>query len=83
MTPAEQLDLWVEGKSCCPNDRGECCPDFSCCVPEVLAPLEMRQMFRDAPERREAMLFGFLGAALATQPVSVYVAGEPAPDWKP
>lgn len=81
MTCEEQLDLWVAGKPVHNDEREECCPDFSCCNPRLLAPIEMRQMFRDNPERREAMLFGFLGAALANQPV--YVAGRPEADWKP
>ena len=87
MTPQEQLDLWVDGNPKCPNDRGECCPDFSCCHPNLLSPIEMRRMFRDCPERREAMLFGFLGGAMAELSeetnVNVYVAGRPEPDWKP
>lgn len=38
MTPNEQLELWVRGKSVHNDERDECCPDFSCCSPELLAP---------------------------------------------
>jgi hypothetical protein len=41
----EQTRLWVEGTSVHNNERDECCPDFSCCRPELLAPLEVRKLF--------------------------------------
>ena len=41
---------------------GECCPDFSCCSPELLAPLDMRLRFKAASRKqRESMLADFLG----------------------
>jgi hypothetical protein len=82
MTYQEQLDLWVEGKSLCPNDNGECCPDFSCCNPNFLAPLEIRKMFKDCPDRREALLFGFLENAISSLNKKVYLTGKPKLDWK-
>lgn len=35
MTPDEQLDMWLEGKSVHNPTTNECCPDFSCCVPSL------------------------------------------------
>lgn len=53
---AHQLMEWVEGRPWhnpfTPDGRygekpedGECCPDFSCCVPDVLQPREKREEF--------------------------------------
>jgi hypothetical protein len=49
MTHQEQLTLWVEGT---PVHRGkkedpdnECCPDFSCCKPELLQPKAVREAY--------------------------------------
>ena len=66
MTHDEQLALWVEGKSVHGAGKyGDCCPDFSCCKPELLAPYETRVAFRDAtPAERTTILSGFLGAAI-------------------
>ena len=33
-----QLDEWVKGNPIHNNVDDECCPDFSCCRPELLAP---------------------------------------------
>lgn len=66
MTPEEQLDLWVAGKPVHNPDRDECCPDFSCCNPELLADLDTRTVFKAANQKkRENMLFEFLGKLLA------------------
>ena len=83
MTCDEQIALWVNGESVHNSAREECCPDFSCCQPSLLWPKEMREMFRDCPERRNAMLFGALGAAIAEMGKSdeVYLAGKPTSDW--
>lgn len=45
---------------------GECCPDFSCCNPNINTPIEERILFRDRPELRDKMLTGYL-----TQLISV------------
>ena len=67
MNNKEQLILWVAGDSRCPNDNGECCPDFSCCVPEVQAEKKVRERFFSGTDKdRSAMLGMFLGAALGT-----------------
>lgn len=65
MTPNEQLAIWVEGKSIHNEDRNECCPDFSCCNPELLAEESVRIAFAEAdPVVREEMLMMFLGKLL-------------------
>ncbi len=86
MTSDEQLARWVDGESACPNDAGECCPDFSCCQPELLADALLRRRFVAVDEAgRSALLMGFLTAAiakmaelLAAKVPKVYVAGDPA-----
>jgi len=80
MTPEKQLSEWVKGNPFCPNDRGECCPDFSCCNPKLLAPEDVRRKFLDADQAtREGMCMHFLGAGIASltdEPEKVYVAGQ-------
>jgi hypothetical protein len=62
----EQLILWASGESVCPNASGECCPDFSCCVPELGFPIEKRLKFVESDQvTREKMMMGALGAAIA------------------
>ena len=43
MTSDEQLAEWVKGNSIHNQDRDECCPDFSCCDNELLAPEDERK----------------------------------------
>jgi len=66
----EQLQLWEEGESVHVDASGrgyECCPDFSCCKPELLAPIEARRAYRSAaPRERERLLMSFLGGAIAS-----------------
>ena len=38
----KQLKAWVEGK---PYHAKQCCPDFSCCEPELLADEGIRKTF--------------------------------------
>ena len=85
MTPDEQLAEWLKGNSICPNDRDECCPDFSCCQPELLASKESRQAFINADEElRMTMLGMFLGNAMSKaaelKDLNVYIAGVDEPD---
>lgn len=82
MTPEEQLNKWIEGEPLCPNDRGECCPDFSCCQPELLVDRRVRQAFAEAnDELRMSMLGMFLGEALGTMHPGkkVHILGVDAP----
>lgn len=78
MTPDEQLAKWVEGESLCPNDRDECCPDFSCCCPDIKTPKELRQRFVDATDKeRHSMLMMFLGGAMSKlTDKNVHIAGD-------
>lgn len=75
----EQLDAWVDGKPHHNNERDECCPDFSCCQPDLLAPEPARRAFRDAVVAGNenvytAMLGQFLGGLVGDK---AYVAGDP------
>ena len=75
MTYKEQLALWLDGK---PVHGEQCCPDFSCCRPELLAPREVREVFMAAHEQNnEAVtmrMFGtFLGAAFSDK--NIYIVG--------
>lgn len=65
MKPEEQLDLWVSGKPVHNAERDECCPDFSCCRPHLLASEEERIAFKNATEgQRVGILAKFLGRLL-------------------
>ena len=85
MTPTEQLGLWLEGKSVHNDERNECCPDFSCCKPELLADLEVRQLFHTAyatgaQHIYNALLMGFLSGGVSAAEregleTKVYLAG--------
>jgi hypothetical protein len=75
MTYEQQLEQWLKGNSV-HNERmlgknkiSECCPDFSCCIPELLAPVEVRQIFVNAVKKgddkmKDRMLMEFLGRML-------------------
>ena len=79
MTNDEQLREWVNGNSIHNEELRECCPDFSCCKPELLAPLEEREHFAEQHAKGDdSMLFLFLGRALnAVAPdKDVYLAGR-------
>ena len=77
MTYTEQLDAWVAGNSIHKQDTNECCPDFSCCQPELGIPIEQRILFRDHPEHQHKMLMVFLGALISSMTdKEVYLAGE-------
>lgn len=83
MTYQEQLDLWVAGESV---HGDQCCPDFSCCKPELRADADVRRAFAAASEsERYAFLGVFLSAAMALaasehdDPPSVHIAGRGEP----
>jgi hypothetical protein len=83
MTSDEQLAEWVKGNSIHRGERGspdsECCPDFSCCEPSLLAPKHERQAFAKADEAiRHQMLMGFLGRMIDALPEKprVYIVGD-------
>ena len=80
MTTIEfQLAEWVKGNPIHNDERDECCPDFSCCEPELLAPKKTREAFQRADENgRMSMLMGFLGASLSHIGIDkdVYLVGD-------
>ena len=72
-----QLKEWVSGNPIHNQVEDECCPDFSCCKPELLSPEDYRKTFTAANnEQREKMLFGFLGSALSELPNVHIVDGK-------
>ena len=64
----EQLRLWVDGQSTHlrTRDSYECCPDFSCCEPELQQPENIRRAFlaSDEPGRAKWLRF-FLDALIS------------------
>lgn len=77
MTADEQIEKWVNGESICPNDNGECCPDFSCCNPKLKRSKEEREAFAAASqEERENMLWGYLGSLVLTFDMPIHLAGS-------
>lgn len=78
MTTDEQLQAWLAGEPKCPDEHGQCCPDFSCCVPKLLAPKHERRAFVNATqETREEMCMGFLCGAMPelSGDAKVHIAG--------
>ena len=81
MTSGKQLELWLKGKPSHNDERNECCPGFSCCKPELLAPLHERKAFLKVDqsgneEARMSLLGTFLGRALAlASEKKIYIAG--------
>lgn len=82
MTAEEQLEKWLKGISVHNEDRQECCPDFSCCSPELLASVEERIDFVNAHHaknqtKKDDMLAMFLGRMLkGVASIPVYVSHE-------
>ncbi len=77
MRPNEQLIKWVKGKSVHDHEQDVCCPDFSCCQPELLAPIEEREAFLSLPDDERFRFLGmFLGRAMELAAKGkVYIAG--------
>lgn len=84
----EQLRLWVLGDPRHNVERDECCPDFSCCEPSLLAPKNVREAFVAADDdTRFSFLGGFLGASISKaaeqsedDAPTVYIAGVNDPE---
>jgi hypothetical protein len=82
MTPEEQIDRWVAGDPVHNGENsgnGECCPDFSCCKPHLLAEEAVRRRYKEAgSQERTQMLMEFLGAMIADhgKEKEVYIAGQ-------
>lgn len=73
-TYEEQLNLWLAGESVhvtvtrMGNEDYECCPDFSCCYPKLLASLEERQRYAAFTQKqRSPMLMTFLDRLVKRQ----------------
>lgn len=74
MTNKEQLQKWLEGEPIHNKELGVCCPDFSCCRPELLAPREERELLCSLQDDARFRLLGmFLGRAINSK--EVYIAG--------
>jgi hypothetical protein len=48
---ARQLNRWLRGESVHLDRPDLCCPDYSCCQPELLAPREERELYVEARHR--------------------------------
>lgn len=84
ITSEEQLQRWVDGESIHREitgvDGGECTPDFSCCMPDLLADKEIRVAFQAASQNdRLKFLGGFLGAAMSKYSKKVHITGVSTP----
>lgn len=81
ITPEQQELDWVNGKPSCPNTSGECCPDFSCCRPNLLWEKKMRDKFHTADQgTRHKMMMLALSALLedASKKKVHITRGDPA-----
>lgn len=79
----DQLEKWVKGESVHNHEHDECCPDFSCCDPKLLAPQREREAFANAIEKHGVesevvlhLLMGFLGRMTSGVGSVVHVAGN-------
>jgi hypothetical protein len=73
---------WLNGNPQHNKVDDECCPDFSCCKPELLAPIEVRQVFFNADLKgdhatTDRLLGEFLGKMIDSIPSKpkVHIAG--------
>ena len=84
MTNQEQLEKWVAGESIHNHDLDQCCPDFSCCCKDILAPVHERINFKKAfMAKDEKTIFLMLGTFLQRMAIhesksDVYLAGQEA-----
>ena len=77
LTCDEQLQEWLAGRPMHNYLRDECCPDFSCCSPDMLSPPDVRQAFVAAnDEARLKMLSTFLSGTAS----NFYVLFPPLED---
>lgn len=65
-----QLQEWVRGNPIHNEQDNECCPDFSCCIPELLQVEDERKRFAIAVANADesiqiGMLATYLGYALS------------------
>ncbi len=74
MTDDEQEELWLGGHSVHNPTRKECCPDFSCCRPNLKWPYDVRQRFVMGTEEERAELLSLALASLLSGE-NVYIVG--------
>ncbi len=79
MTSEEQLNRWLDGYPIHNHDIDECCPDFSCCQPQLLADKRTREIFCTSGDKvRQQLLILFLGKMIGFETdKKVYIAGDP------
>jgi hypothetical protein len=75
-TSQRQLRQWVSGQSTHDRANDRCCPDYSCCRPELQAPREEREHYAALVEQGELwaaqrMRLRFLRRAATSQPEPV------------
>jgi len=76
-----QLSEWVKGNPIHNKEKDICCPDFSCCIPELLADEETRKRFSEAfladdEKTYMAFLFMFLNKMLDFKKINAFVIGD-------
>ena len=77
MTCEEQVRLWAKGLSVHNTTRDECCPDFSCCNPNIHTPQAVRRRFRDGDRKTRAkLLVGFLAGLLKGEGFDVCTSAD-------
>lgn len=85
MDSKDQLEKWLKGESIHNKKSDECCPDFSCCIPSLLAPEEERKKFATAyynndEENMYSMLLDFLEKMIANhtelKDANIHIARE-------
>lgn len=84
MTVDEQLEKWVNGESIHNDERDECCPDFSCCDPNLLTSEEERRKFYESNEEiRLKMLHIFFARFLSSMECeNIYIVGDEANNYE-
>lgn len=65
-------------------EGGECCPDFSCCHPELLWDETTRRLFKNAGDKLRSKMLGMSMSALFSahgmKKEDVHIAGEDVPE---
>jgi hypothetical protein len=70
MTHEEQLFQWLCGNSMHDIENDRCCPDFSCCHPELKEEIKVRKLYytsflEDDYDLQDSLLIIFLGKAMS------------------
>lgn len=80
MKREEQLQEWIKGNSIHNKEIDECCPDFSCCGPQM-ASLQKRGKFVEAYYKNDngtinSLLIEFLSNAFKSQKCGVVLSSN-------